>query len=88
VRDPNVSVEILNYRPFYIVGEVRQPGSYPYVDGMNVINAVAIAGGFSYRADKDEFVIQRKGDESIAVTANQATTVLPGDVVVVGERFF
>jgi len=88
MRDPNVSVEILNYRPFYIVGEVRQPGSYPYVDGMNVINAVAIAGGFSYRAKKDEFVIQRKGDESAEVAANQATSVLPGDVVVVSERFF
>jgi len=46
MRAPNVSVEILNYRPFYIVGEIRKPGSYPYVDGMTVVNAVAIAGGF------------------------------------------
>lgn len=87
VLDPNISVEILNYRPFYIVGEVLQPGSYPYVDGMNVINAVAIAGGFSYRAKKSEFYIQRKNDP-VEIEANQASPVLPGDVVVVQERFF
>jgi protein involved in polysaccharide export with SLBB domain len=60
MRAPNVSVEILNYRPFYIVGEIRKPGSYPYVDGLTVVNAVAIAGGFTYRARENEFVIQRK----------------------------
>ncbi len=86
MRVPNVSVEILNYRPFYIVGEIRQPGSYPYVDGMTVVNAVAIAGGFTYRARENEFVIQRK--PSGQISARPATPVLPGDVIIVRERFF
>ena len=51
--DPQVSIEVLNYRPFYIIGEVNNPGSYQYVNGMTVINAVALAGGFSYRAGED-----------------------------------
>lgn len=86
MRAPNVSVEILNYRPFYIVGEIRMPGSYPYVDGMTVVNAVAIAGGFTYRARENEFVIQRK--PSGQINARPATPVLPGDVIIVRERFF
>lgn len=86
MRAPNVSVEILNYRPFYIVGEIRKPGSYPYVDGMTVVNAVAIAGGFTYRARENEFVIQRK--PSGQINARPATPVLPGDVIIVRERFF
>lgn len=87
MRDPDVSVEILDYRPFYIVGEVRQPGSYPYVDGMTVINAVAIAGGFTYRAREREFYIRRSESPS-RLDAGQATPVRPGDVIVVRERFF
>ena len=86
MRTPNVSVEILNYRPFYIVGEIRKPGSYPYVDGMTVVNAVAIAGGFTYRAREGEFYIQRK--PSGQIDARPATPVLPGDVIIVRERFF
>jgi len=85
MRQPNVSVEIMSYRPFYIVGEVRRPGSYPYVDGMTVMNAIAIAGGFTYRAQEKDFTIQR--DESSG-GANQATRIAPGDVIVVRERFF
>ena len=54
--NPQVSIEVLNYRPFYIIGEVNNPGSYQYVNGMNVINAVALAGGFSYRADQDDII--------------------------------
>jgi protein involved in polysaccharide export with SLBB domain len=55
--NPSVSVQVLSYRPFYIVGEVKQPGSYPYVNGMTVIQAVALAGGFTYRAKKDKELI-------------------------------
>jgi polysaccharide export outer membrane protein len=87
MREPNVNVEILSYRPFYIVGEVRNPGSYPYVDGMTVINAVAIAHGFTYRAREDTFYIQRKSNQG-RIEARQETRVLPGDVIIVRERFF
>ena len=55
------SIEVLNYRPFYILGEVKTPGSYPYVNGMTVLNAVALAGGFSYRAKQSDFLLQRGG---------------------------
>jgi len=85
---PQASIEVLNYRPFYIIGEVRQPGSYPYVSGMTVINAVALAGGFTYRADQDDIIVNRGGSEGRAMTALPETEVLPGDVIEVPERFF
>lgn len=85
MRQPNVSVEIVSYRPFYIVGEVRRPGSYPYVDGMTVMNAIAIAGGFTYRAQEKDFVIQRNNGSG---GAGPITHIAPGDVIVVRERFF
>lgn len=87
LNDPRVAVEIESYRPFYIIGEVNKPGSYNYVSGMTVINAVAIAGGFTYRAKEDSFAIRRAADRS-TVEARQMTQVQPGDVIVVRERFF
>jgi polysaccharide biosynthesis/export protein VpsN len=86
--DPQVGVEILNYRPFYIIGEVNNPGSYQYVSGMTVINAVALAGGFTYRADQDDIVINRGGSQGPEVEAMLDTEVLPGDIINVTERFF
>jgi protein involved in polysaccharide export with SLBB domain len=89
LKNPRVSAEILNYRPFYIVGEVNDPGSYPYVTGMKVINAVAMAGGFTYRASKGTISISRNGNEvKIDIEATADTVVLPGDVIEIGERFF
>jgi protein involved in polysaccharide export with SLBB domain len=86
--DPQVSIEVLNYRPFYIIGEVNNPGSFEYVNGMTVINAVALAGGFTYRADQDDIVISRGGSSGPEVAAAPDTEVLPGDIVEVKERFF
>ena len=86
--DPQVSIEVLNYRPFYIIGEVNNPGSYQYVNGMNVINAVALAGGFTYRADQDDIIISRGGANGDEIAAELTTEVLPGDIVEVTERFF
>jgi polysaccharide export outer membrane protein len=87
--NPQVSVEVLNYRPFYIIGEVNNPGSYQYVNGMTVINAVALAGGFSYRADQDDIIITRGGSEGRKIDdVKPDTPVLPGDIVEVTERFF
>jgi polysaccharide export outer membrane protein len=89
VKNPSVSVEILSYRPFYIVGEVRTPGSYPFVAGMSVINGVAIAGGFTYRAKKDDFYVTRNvGSRKVQLDADAETPVEPGDVITVRERFF
>jgi protein involved in polysaccharide export with SLBB domain len=86
--DPQVGVEVENYRPFYILGEVKNPGSYPYVNGMTVLNAVALAGGFTYRAKQNSFLMQRggSGNQGLQVGGDQA--ILPGDIVTVQERFF
>ncbi|HZA65863.1 MAG TPA: polysaccharide biosynthesis/export family protein [Geminicoccaceae bacterium] len=86
--DPQVGVEVLNYRPFYIIGEINNPGSFAYVSGMTVINAVALAGGFTYRADQDDIIISRGGSNGPKVAAQFDTEVLPGDIVEVTERFF
>jgi protein involved in polysaccharide export with SLBB domain len=89
LKSPRVSVEILNYRPFYIVGEVNKPGSYGYVSGMKVINAVALAGGFTFRAQKGDIKITREQSGAKAdLEGSVETTVLPGDVIEIGERFF
>lgn len=89
LKHPRVSVEVMNYRPYYIIGEVTSPGSYPYVNGMNVINAVAVAGGFTYRARKGRITIKRTlDDETVEIKAKPETPVLPGDVIQVPERFF
>ena len=59
LKSPQVTVQVLNYRPFYILGEIKKPGNYAYVSGISVLNAVAMAGGFTYRADKRDIVINQ-----------------------------
>jgi polysaccharide export outer membrane protein len=89
LKNPRVSIEVLNFRPFDIIGEVNKPGSYPYRPGMTILNAVAMAGGFTYRANKDSMYIKRAKDpDGREVEANTETTVLPGDIIRVKERFF
>jgi protein involved in polysaccharide export with SLBB domain len=89
-RNPHVSVVVLNHRPFYILGEVTKPGSYPYVSGMTMINAIALAGGFTYRADEDSFDLLRtdKSGRKSKADATPETPVRPGDVITVNERIF
>ncbi|MFC3052236.1 polysaccharide biosynthesis/export family protein [Kordiimonas pumila] len=87
--NPRVNLEVLNYRPFYILGEVDKPGSYPYVNDMTVLNAVALASGFTYRANKKKIEITRKVDGSEQkITVDITAKVLPGDIIRVDERFF
>lgn len=90
LKDASVSVEVIAFRPFYIVGEVKTPGSYPYVWGMSVLNAVALAGGFTYRAKESGFYLLRTAPDGrkTKLDAAQETAVLPGDVITVRERFF
>ncbi|PKQ07061.1 MAG: polysaccharide biosynthesis protein [Alphaproteobacteria bacterium HGW-Alphaproteobacteria-12] len=85
---PRVSVEVLNYRPFYIYGEVSNPGQYPYTSSMTVLNAVAVAGGYTYRANQGKVYITRGEGNEVEYPASQAVKVLPGDVLRVPERFF
>lgn len=89
LREPRVSVEVLNYRPFYILGEVEKPGTYPYTNGLTVLNAVATAEGFTYRANTKRVYIKRVGDggeQEFPLTSQ--TLVAPGDTIRIGERFF
>ncbi len=86
--NPEVSVEVLTYRPFYILGEVNRPGQYEYESGMTVLNAIALAGGFTYRADTDEILLQRGGSNAEPVIVPGNTRVQPGDIITVQERFF
>lgn len=87
--NPRVNVQVLNYRPFYILGEVKEPKSYPYVDGMTYRNAVAIAGGFTYRAKEDHALVVRANDTSKHETRLDIDEkVQPGDVIHIEERFF
>jgi polysaccharide export outer membrane protein len=88
LTSPKVSVEVLNYRPFYIYGEVGTPGQYPYRSGMTALNAIAVAGGYTYRANQDRLYITRGEGNEVEYPASQAVKVLPGDVVRVPERFF
>ena len=89
LRQPQVSIEVLNFRPFYILGEVKKPGSYPYVDGMTVLNAVALAGGFTYRANKDRIVVTRAADpQKREQELEPGVRVFPGDMIRIKERFF
>ncbi len=88
--NPSVALEIGKYRPFYILGEVRAPGSYSYVTGMNALNAAALAGGFTYRANKKRIQIRRADENGNDVTDEQPVEykIRPGDVILVKERFF
>lgn len=89
IPDASVSVELLNFRPFYIVGEVKTPGSYQYVPGMTVLNAVAMGGGYTYRARENNFLVRRPSAEGVnQLAATPDTPLLPGDIVTVRERYF
>ena len=89
ILNPQVSAEVLTYRPFYVLGEVNKPGTYPYAAGLTVLNAVATAGGFTYRADSRRVYIRRDGsqrEEAFSVTSG--LQVAPGDTLRIAERLF
>jgi len=89
LREPSVSVEVEAYRPFFILGEVTTAGQYPFVNGMTVQNAIAVAGGFTPRGAQDSVDLTRTIDGR-PITASVPTTfpVRPGDTIQVRERFF
>jgi protein involved in polysaccharide export with SLBB domain len=89
LRNPRVTVEVLTYRPFYVLGEVQKPGEYPYRTGLNVLSAIAIAGGATYRANTSKVLIQRSGSKQLSEFPQSPTVaVMPGDLVRVPERYF
>jgi protein involved in polysaccharide export with SLBB domain len=89
IVDPKVTVEVENYRPFFILGEVNKPGSYYYIAGLNLRQAVAIGGGYTRRARTSEALIHRlTGDGEDTITADPETLILPGDTIDVPRRLF
>ncbi|HYE01530.1 MAG TPA: polysaccharide biosynthesis/export family protein [Alphaproteobacteria bacterium] len=89
LQDPRVAVEVATFRPFYVLGEVREPGEFPYTSGMTVLSAVARAGGYDYRAREGEVVLVRVvNDEQVEYRAVERTPILPGDIIKVLERRF
>ena len=89
LRNPSVSVEVTQYRPFFILGEVNQPGQYAYVNGLTVRTAAAIAGGFTYRASTVGVSITRRLDGAMLEgLAAMDAPIMPGDTIMVAERLF
>lgn len=89
LQDPRMTVEVISYRPYYVLGEVTKPGEYPYSNGLTVLNAVAAASGFTYRANTKKVFIKRAGadaEQTLPLTANER--VQPGDTIRIGERYF
>jgi len=89
LQDPHVTVAVVQFKPFYVLGEAVTPGEYPFRSGLNVHSAVAMAGGFTYRASRTYVLIRHVGDEvwkeySLA----EPVPIAPGDLVRVPERYF
>jgi polysaccharide biosynthesis/export protein len=91
LKDPSVSVEVQAYRPVFVLGEVAKPGEYPFQPGMTVLTAVAIAGGFTYRAVQGYASVTRTTEQQGKAQEGKASPqdfVAPGDVIKVFERRF
>jgi polysaccharide export outer membrane protein len=90
VKDPRVNVEVLNYRPYYILGEVNKPGQFPYSVNLTIEQAVAAAGGYSYRANMRYAIVRRaNGAQEYSVDLRgRPSYVQPGDTIRIGERYF
>jgi polysaccharide export outer membrane protein len=87
--NPRVYVQVLNYRPYFLIGEALGTGAFPYIAGMTYLKAIAIAGGFSYRAKRDVVYVIRADDpdqEEVKVDIDEK--VQPGDIIRVAERLF
>lgn len=89
IRDASVSVEVVEYRPVFVLGEVNRPGQYPYQPGMTVLSVAAVAGGFTYRAVQDQAAVVRLVQgQPLEGKATPLTVLRPGDVVTIYERRF
>lgn len=89
LKNPQISVQVLNYRPIYVQGEVRHGGEFPFKPGLSIADAVALAGGYTYRSVTTSIVLRRQGDaQGQAIPMDGSIPVLPGDNLLVDERFF
>lgn len=91
LADPRVSVEVLNYRPIYVLGEVENAGEYKYSANLTATQAIALAGGYTYRADRGRVFIRRSYDgaeRTFELSTERPVWIMPGDTIRVGERYF
>lgn len=89
LKDPKVSAELVKGRPYYILGEVNRPGEYAFVSGLTVMNAIASAGDFTYRADRNKIIVKSADSPNEReVELTPTTAVRPGDTIRIRERFF
>ncbi len=92
LSEPSVSVQVVQYRPISVLGEVNRPGQYPYQPGMTMLDAVALAGGFTYRAVTDSATDQRSSDEPagqpVEGSVGPGSNLAPGDVITIPQRYF
>lgn len=89
MRNPDIAVEVAEYRPFFIQGEIGNSGQFPYVFGMTVRSAISVAGGFSDTADRNQAVVyRRQGNQMVKGSVNLDFPIVPGDTIVIQERWF
>ena len=89
LKEPQVNVEVLHYRPLYVYGEVTKPGAYDFAGRPLVVDAVVLAGGYTYRALQSGITVIRNSDpERTPIAVRETTPVGPGDVIHVPERWF
>lgn len=88
LNNPRLNVEVLNYRPIYVHGEVRSGGEFKFKNGLRVRDAVAMAGGYTYRADQGFVLLARDSQPAVRVALPSSISLLPGDNLRVPERFF
>jgi polysaccharide export outer membrane protein len=88
LKNPKVSVEVLNFRPIYVHGEVKSGGEFAFKTGLKLRDAIAMAGGYTYRANQSYVLVSREGEPEVKVPMPSSSPVLPGDNVRIPERFF
>lgn len=91
LNDPRVAIDLLEYRTFFILGEVNRPGAYPFTAGLTLGQAVATAGGYTYRARKSKVHVRHDGtaqDQLVTIEDIGGLAIEPGDTITVPERFF
>lgn len=86
--NPNVFAQVVEHRPFYIHGEVKKPGAYPYNPGMTINQAIALAGGLTERASEEKIFLYKEGNNSDQSKVNLDTKVAAGDTIKIEQRFF
>lgn len=88
IKSPRISLDITNYRPIFVHGEVKSGGKFEYSNNLSFTDAIAMAGGYTYRAQQDYVVLSRAGSAAVRINMPASVPLLPGDNIRVPERFF